>query len=184
MPFLRRSDLLNSNQKLIVMTKFTSVLKGIIILTLALVTIQCSEDDTLSGSGTVKMDGKSFSISAATMIGVSIDEDGHTAISLFSINGSKTNTLTIDVESFTKATIEGEYAYPAVSDKKLLDDWLTNYAIFDGDTQTSESLESGEVSITHNGDNNYTVDMNLTMLDGVTFIGSYTGDFEVMFNNN
>lgn len=155
----------------------------IFLLTLSLT--QCEKDDntTLKNSNSIKMDDNDFVIASASMVGVSIGDDGHTGITLVSGNATQANTLTIDVESFTKETIEGEYAYPEEDGKKLLDDWLTNYSVFDGSTMNSSNLESGEVSITNNGGNNYTIDMNLTMDDGVTFIGKYAGDFQVIFNN-
>ena len=158
---------------------------NIVILAVAiLLTTSCEKDDSApKNSNSVKMNGSDFVIASASMIGVSIGDDGHTGITLVSGSATQANTLTIDIESFTKETIEGDYAYPAESGKKLLDDWLTNYSVFNETSMNSSNLESGEVSITHNGGNNYTVNMNLTMNDGVSFIGEYTGEFQVMFNN-
>jgi hypothetical protein len=62
---------------------------------------------------------------------------------------------------------------------KLIDDWLTDYTAFDGTDIITSELETGELSIIHNGGNNYTVDIDLEMTDGTTFIGSYTGDFKL-----
>jgi hypothetical protein len=161
-----------------------NILKSIVIVMIAVLFVQCEKDDTSAKEeNALLMNGNDFAITSATMVGVSIGDNGHTGISLMSGNGTQANTLTIDVESFTQATIEGDYAYPEVEGKKLLDDWLTNYSVFDGSEMTSSNLESGEVIITHNEDNNYTIDMNLIMVDGVTFSGLYTGDFQVMFNN-
>jgi hypothetical protein len=49
---------------------------------------------------------------------------------------------------------------------------------------TSSNLKSGTVTISHNGGNNYTVDMDLVMNNDLVFSGSYTGEFSVMFMNN
>ena len=145
---------------------------------------QCAKDDvTPKTINTIKMNGSDFAIVSASMIGVSIGDAGHTGISFISGSGTQTTSLSIDFKSFTQATIEGEYAYPEVSGKKLMDDWLTDYTVFDGSTMNSSNLEIGDVSITHNSGNNYTVTMNLEMVDGVTFAGSYTGDFQVIFDN-
>ncbi len=154
------------------------------IIATIMVLVACEKDNTEpKTNNSIKMDGQSFTVASASMIGVSIGDDGHTGITLVSGSGTQANTLTIDVESFTKETIEGEYAYPVESGKKQIDDWLTNYSVFNGSSMTSSNLESGEVSVTNNGGNNYTIDMNMTMDDGVTFIGTYTGEFQVMFNN-
>ena len=144
----------------------------------------CKKDATdLSTINAVKINGNSFSITSASMIGVSIGEDGHTGINLVSGTGQQISTLTIDVESFTRETIEGTYSYPTADGDKVLDDWLTNYAYFKDGSGISSNLESGTVSIRNNHDNNYTIDMDLTMVDGMTFTGSYTGDFTVQFAN-
>lgn len=166
------------------MKKQNSIWRGLLVFAIAFLLIQCGKDeDTLPKSNSVKMDGQSFKIVSASMIGVSMDEDGHTAISLVTGNESESNILTMDVESFTRATIEGDYAYPQVGDKKLLNNWLTSYTSFVDSSVESSNLESGEVSVIHNGKNNYTVELNLTMDNGVTFTGSYSGDFQIMFYN-
>ncbi len=159
-------------------------LKSVIILLAALTFVGCSEDEKSPNNPSIELDGNSFAVSAATMLGLSMEDEGHTAITFIGTSGSQINTLTIDVESFTAETIEGEYAYPAVSNKKLIDEWLTNYTIIeDEETESSTNLESGEVTITHNSGNNYSITMNLVMVNGETFTGTYTGDFEVMFYN-
>ncbi|WP_291855397.1 hypothetical protein [Marinilabilia sp.] len=166
------------------MTYSVKILNGLFAVLIALSFVQCEKDDTSpKQNDTIQMNGNDFSISSATMIGVSIGDSGHTGITLISGSETQANTLTMDVESFTRKTIEGEYAYPEAEGKKLLDDWLTNYSVFDGSTMESSNLKAGEVTIIHNGDNNYTVEMDLTMKDGVTFSGLFAGDFQVMFNN-
>jgi hypothetical protein len=171
-------------QAFLPMKKQNSILRGLLVVALAFLLIQCGKDeDSLPKSNSVKMDGQSFKIVSASMIGVSMDENGHTSISLVTGSDTEAKILTMDVESFSRATIEGEYAYPQVGDKKLLDDWLTNYTVVVGSSMESTNLESGEVSVIHNGEDNYTVELNLTMDNGVTFTGSYSGDFQVMFYN-
>ncbi len=144
----------------------------------------CSKDDEVSTVNTVQKEGQPFTINAAAMTGVSIDDEGHTAITFVNGTGSQANTLTIDVESFTKETIPGTYSYPLRENDKRLDDWLTNYMVFEEDGSNSSNLKSGTVTISHNGDNNYTVEMDLIMNDGLEFSGQYTGEFSVMFMNH
>lgn len=167
------------------MKKSIHFLKSIFVLLAVIALTQCDEDDvTPKTINTVKMNGNDYAIASATMIGMSIDDFGSTSISFLSGTGLESRILSLNVESFTAATIEGDYAFPEVTGKKLLDDWLTDYSYYEGTEQYSSNLETGEVSITHNGSNNYTVSMSLVMIDGVTFAGLYTGDFQVMFSNN
>ena len=166
------------------MKKSARLFKSILVLFIAISLIQCKkDDDTPEVINSVMMNENNFIVATANIIGVSIGDDGHTGITLISGSGTQTTTLTIDVESFTQATIEGDYAYPEESGKKILDDWLTNYTVYNGSTMESSSLESGEVSITNNGGNNYTIVMNLEMVDGINFNGTYTGEFQVLFSN-
>jgi hypothetical protein len=153
------------------------------VVVLSVLVAQCTKDDTLKNINSIKMNGKNFPIVSASMMGVSIGDQGHTGIILTSGSFTQVKSLSIDVESFTQATIVGEYKFPEVSGKKKLDDWLTNYTVFDGSKMNSSNLKSGVVAITHNGGSNYTIDMNLTMDDGTTFTGKYKGEFQVMFNN-
>ncbi|HAF30928.1 MAG TPA: hypothetical protein DCG75_17965 [Bacteroidales bacterium] len=167
------------------MRKSVRLIKTILVLLIVISFTQCDEDDvTPKTINTVKMDGNDYAIASATMIGMSIDDFGSTSISFMSGTGLQSRILSLNVESFTAATIEGEYAFPEVTGKKLLDDWLTDYSYYEGTEQYSSNLETGEVSITHNSGNNYTVSMDLVMIDGVTFTGLYTGDFQVMFSNH
>lgn len=157
---------------------------NLVIFTVAIIfATSCKKDDSSASINSIKMDGSNFSVASASMIGISIGDDGHTGITLVSGSAAQAKTLSIDVESFTKETIEGDYAYPEVSNKKRLDDWLTNYSVFSGTSVTSTNLKSGDVSVSNNEGNNYTIKLNLTMEDGVTFIGEYTGEFQVMFSN-
>lgn len=145
--------------------------------------IGCSKDDDSPTVNNVKMNGESFKIVEASIMGLSIENDGHTAISLISGNGTNVQTLSIDIESFTRETLEGTYSYPVNEDDKVLDDWLTNYMFFEGTEPTTSNLANGAVTITHNQGDNYSIDMDLTMVDGFTFKGEYTGDFTVVFQN-
>jgi len=166
------------------MKKSVIFFKCIIILLVVISFTQCDEDETAPNiTNTIKMNGNDFVISSASILGISMGDFGHTSISFVNGSGTQASSLNIDVESYTQATIEGDYTFPEVSGKKLLDDWLTDYTIYDGTNINTSNLEAGEVSIVHNNGNNYTVDINLEMDEGVTFTGSYTGDFQVMFNN-
>ena len=166
------------------MKKSIKFLKNIIVLLVVISLTQCEEDETTpSFNNTIKMNGNDFAIVSASITGVSMGDFGYSSISFVNSSETQGKSLTLNVESYTQATIEGDYAFPEVSGKKLMDDWLTVYVDYDGTNLNTSELETGEVSITHNSGNNYTVSMNLEMVDEVTFTGSYTGDFIVMFYN-
>lgn len=164
------------------MKKIVKFSKCLIVLLTVILFIQCEKEETTpSFNNNIKMNGNDFAITAASITGVSTGVFGHSSISFTNGNETQGKNLTINVESYTQATIEGDYAFPEVAGKKLMDDWLTDYIIYDGTNITTSELETGEVNITHNSGNNYTISMNLEMVDGVTFTGSYTGDFIVLF---
>lgn len=167
------------------MKKSVNFFKCLIVLLTVILFTQCEEEEsTPSFNNTIKMNGNDFAIVTASITGVSMGDFGYSSISFVNSSETQGKSLTLNVESYTQATIEGDYAFPEVSGKKLMDDWLTVYVDYDGTNLNTSELETGEVSITHNSDNNYTVSMNLEMVDGVTFTGSYTGDFIVVFYNH
>ena len=129
------------------------------------------------------MDGESFEIMQASILGVSIGGEGHAAITFISGEQSAAKTLTIDVEYFSEQPIDGRYSFPQVENQRLLNEWLTNYSEFDGNTSNSIHLQEGTVEIIQNAENNFTVKMNLVMDGNKVFSGSYSGDFQVYFNN-
>ena len=153
--------------------------------TYILIISSCNSDGDISPANrnTVKVDGESFEIQQAAIIGVSMGGEGHAAISLSNGDQSATKVLTIDIEYFSEQPIEGNYSFPKNENQRILNDWLTNYSEIDGSTTTTIHLQEGTLEIVHNGDNNYTITMNLIMDGEIEFSGSYTGNFQVFFNN-
>ena len=90
----------------------------------------------------------------------------------------------MDVDYAGDSNVAGTYSYPQEQGDRLLLDALTNYTEMssDGDVY-STTLVSGTVSVQVNGNDNYTVTMNLEMEDGKTFAGTYRGKFLVQFSN-
>ncbi|MCK5277053.1 MAG: hypothetical protein KAK04_00925 [Cyclobacteriaceae bacterium] len=163
------------------------LIRKIFVLSISILVIgSCSSDDDASPSNknSIKFDGESFEILQASIIGVSLGGEGHAAISFTNGNPSLMKALTIDIEYFTDQSIEGDYAFPQFETQRLLNDWLTNYSEFDGTTNTSIHLQEGTLNVVHNGGNNYSITMNLTMDGEKAFSGTYTGEFEVFFNNS
>jgi hypothetical protein len=153
------------------------------ILLLLIAFVACNKDEVDPVSNSLKLDGEAFAVNLAAIMGVSIGEDGHSAIIFSNGNEAKMKTLTIDVESYSRETIEGSYSYPLAEGDKRLDDWLTNYSEMEGTSYTMTNLEAGTVTVKNNGGDNYTLQMNLTMDNGLVFAGAYTGNFSVLFNN-
>jgi len=147
----------------------------------------CGSDDPPSVQNTITIDGSPFTIIAPTLIGVSIGGQGHAAISFTGITGSVSKTLSIDFEYSPSVTLSGSYSFPQTGTDRLLDNWLTNYAEMStsgaGSLYTT-NLDFGKITIQDNGGNNYTVTIDLTMLDGKVFKGTYRGAFSVLFNNS
>jgi hypothetical protein len=140
----------------------------------------CSDDDGDSTQNSIKMDGESFKVVGPSIIGVSMDGEGHAAVT-FS-NGTK--ILLIDFEYSTVATISGTYSYPDNGTDRLIDEWLTSYTVYSNEEFYDTHLASGTITVKHNGSDNYTVTMDLTMEDGTEFKGTYKGKFTTQFQDN
>ncbi|HEU5292894.1 MAG TPA: hypothetical protein VFU05_19740 [Cyclobacteriaceae bacterium] len=142
----------------------------------------CS-DDAPTSQNSVKLNGQSFKITAATIAGVAIDGDGHAAISFVNATSTTSKTLSIDVEYSGDSNVAGSYSYPQQAGDRLLIDALTYYSEMSQSTMYSTTLASGSVTITKNGGNTYTVEMDLIMDDGKVFSGTYKGPFIAQFSN-
>lgn len=157
----------------------------LVFFTLTTLFTSCSsnEEDNLN-QNSITLNDESFPIIKGTILGVSINDSGHTAISLTSGSATKVKVLTIDVPTFTKETVANVYSFPEVNGNLLLNDHLTNYMEFDGNNAVnSTNLKNGTVTITQNSDENFSVIVDLTMKDNKVFKGTYTGNFHVMFQN-
>lgn len=162
-----------------------NTLKSAILLVILIVFASCKKDSALpSSKNSIKLNGESFSFSAASIFGISIDGEGHAGITFTSVSGTNSKSLAIDFEYFADKAIEGYYTFPQTNSARYLDDWLTTYTEMSMTETVSTHLESGTLDLTHNGDNNYTVIIDLIMTDGKVFEGTYTGDFIVQFQNN
>jgi hypothetical protein len=145
----------------------------------------CSDSDNEpSVENTIKMDGVALKETTVTLLGVSIDDEGHAGITFTTTDGSLTKVLTVDFEYSPSASLTGTYSFPASGNDRLLDDWLTNYSEFNGTSEmTSTNLESGTVTLEDLGGSRYSITINLTMNDGKVFQGTYKGSVTAVFNN-
>lgn len=140
-------------------------------------------DDTPTTVNAITLDGDAFKITAPSLIGVSIDGEGHAAISFANATSSSSKVLSIDFEYSPNEDIDGTYSYPQEGTDRYLDEFLTSYTEFSGNNFYSTELESGSITIKNNSGDNYTVTLDLTMVDGKKFEGKYSGKFQVAFNN-
>jgi hypothetical protein len=145
----------------------------------------CSDSDNEpSVENTITMDGAAFKDPTVTLLGVSISGEGHAAITFTVTNSTLTKVLTADFEYSPTATIPGTYSFPEKSNYRLLDDWLTNYTEFNGTNEmNSTNLESGTLTLEDLGGSRYAITIQLTMIDGTIFQGTYKGPVTAVFNN-
>lgn len=153
----------------------------------ALISCQ-SDDDKPSTSNTITLDGQPFKIQSASLLGVSMDGEGHVGITFVNTDGTLTKSLGIDFEYTANQSVSGTYSFPRAGTDKYLDDWLTNYTVMNqsssGMTSESTHLSEGTLTVKDNGDSHYTVTIDLTMEDGKVFKGTYQGKMQAMFNNS
>jgi hypothetical protein len=152
-------------------------------LVLPLLFVACSEDEP-SVSNTIMLDGTSFKVTTVSLLGVSIDGEGHAGITFSFVQGTNVKSLTVDFDYSPSISLTGTYSYPVVNNNRLLDDWLTNYTEFNGNTEiTSTNLQTGTLTVADHGNSRYTFTIDLKMLDGKVFKGTYKGTVTSMFNN-
>ena len=156
-----------------------------LLVIISLIITSCGSDEPSAG---ISIDGKAFNVISASLLGVSISGEGHATISLTSATSSGlTKTISLDFEYAPTSPVSGNYSFPQVGTDRFLDDWLTNYTeinISGGGSVESTNLESGKITVQDHGNDNYTVTMDLTMIDGTIIKGKYRGVFTVMFNNS
>lgn len=153
------------------------------LLLIALLFQGCQVDniDPISENG-LTVDGASFDVTVVTLVGVSMEDAGHAAISFTGTNGVLSKILTVDVEYSSSQPMDGTYAYPSVSGARYLDNFLTNYTEMTASGPTYATvLENGTVTVKDNGDSNYTITIELEMIDGKLFKGTYRGEVQAAF---
>lgn len=145
----------------------------------------CSDSDSEpTVENTITMDGVAFKETTVSLLGVSLSGEGHAGVTFTVSNGSLTKVLTVDFEYSPSASVTGTYSFPETNNHRLLDDWLTYYAEFNGTSEmTSTNLESGTLTLEDLGGSRYMITIHLTMIDGTIFQGTYKGQVAAVFNN-
>lgn len=155
------------------------------LLLIALLFQSCQVDNIdPTSENEITVDGASFEVTVVTLVGISMEDAGHASISFTGTNGVLSKVLTVNVEYSPSQPLDGTYAYPSVSGARYLDNFLTNYTEMTSSGPTYATvLEKGTVTLKDNGDSNYTITMELTMIDGKVFKGTYQGAVQAAFNN-
>jgi hypothetical protein len=176
----RETCMKQQNTKPMILNRITSL---VLCLCAALAVTSCGDDDGGSTINSIKMDGDSFKATTPILQGVSLDGEGHIAITFMKASSSSAETLTIDIEYSPDESVSGTYSYPENGTDRLLIEGLTVYNYFADQTMYDTLLQSGTVTVKHHGGDTYTVTMDLTMEDGKRFTGTYKGEFTTQFQN-
>ena len=159
-------------------------LTKILVLFSIVALVSCGDDEGSTTQNSIRLDGDPYKVIAPSIQGVSLDGEGHAAITFMNGGASTMRSLTIDFEYSPGASLTGTYVYPANSTDRLLDEWLTSYTWYDGQDSYDTHLSTGTLIVKHNGADNYTVTLDLTMEDGSVFTGTYKGEFTTQFQDN
>ncbi|WP_152425175.1 hypothetical protein [Nafulsella turpanensis] len=144
----------------------------------------CTKEGMSPSGNSLTLNGAPFEVATVSLLGVSLEGEGHAGLTFTGREGTTAKTLTVDFEYSPAQAVDGTYAFPQTNGARLLNDWLTNFTEFNFSGETnSTNLEKGTVTIKDNGDSNYTVTIDLTMTDGKVFKGTYRGDVQAVFNN-
>lgn len=153
-----------------------------------------SDDDSGNGGGgsNFKLDGQTYDMSQAQpnggviqIIGGDFGEEGvaNAQISLTGLNGTKSGIITFHLSFLENEGISGTYNEGTWDEVGAYDSegsiYMTNETVNGSqEIQTGEGAE-GTFKITHNSDNNYTIEFNVTYDDGVQAEGNITQEFFV-----
>lgn len=159
-------------------------LTKILVLISVVAFFSCSEDDGTQTQNSIRVDGEAYKVVAPSLVGVSLDGEGHAAITFVNSSSSTMQSLTIDFEYSPGVSVSGTYVFPANGTDRLLNDWLTSHTWYDGDDAYDTHLSTGTLIVKHGGADHYTVTLDLTMENGTVFTGTYKGEFTTQFQNN
>lgn len=151
-----------------------------------IVLIACENDKVAStlSENEITLNEKEFKITKASILGESVNNEGHSSIVLVSeTSNNEPKTLTIDIPFFTKKSLTGSYEHPEASGKRPINSNATNYTYVLNSDPITANLESGTVTILHNGANNFSVTVDLKMENENIFKGKYSGSFTIKFDN-
>lgn len=159
------------------------ILKTTLVLFLSTFLFQScsSSDDKNSANNQVSIDGESYSVPSGSVIELKMDNMTYdsqlfdrSSIVITGIKGSRIATVSFDLFYFDGLPIEGTYTINNVLDddyefyqdffnnQKLCAGWTSACAVeeLDGNFLINSNNPTGTVTVTNNGNNNYTIQYN------------------------
>ncbi len=164
------------------------LLKTTFLFVSVLFLMSCSSDDNNSSSASFTLDGETYKVEqAAIQVFNNLSEGtSNGSISLTGSKGGKIGSVSFSVDYNTTDGIAGTYT----SDEGDWDEiegtyssWLSSYTIVDGQSMTSSNEPTGPIKIISHGDNQYTLEFNVTYTDNVTASGNVKTTFTVQAMN-
>lgn len=159
----------------------------ILLLGIALVISMDSckkKKDPKKTENTIKINGESFYVNDIFAIEGVFDSKlnkGNATIEFSNISedNKERKKLLIGFEYKQKDKITGSYSYPQKNGDLLLKKENTYYQILRvSDSDYSSKLKTGSLSIKHNSEKNYTIEIDLNTEGGDKIIGKFSNDFE------
>ena len=164
------------------------ILKTSFLLVSVLFLMSCSSDDNSGSSVSFTLDGEAYKVDqAAIQVFNNLSEGtSNGSISLTGSKGGKIGSVSFSVDYNTADGIAGTYT----SDEGDWDEvegtyssWLSAYTIFEGQNMTSSNEPVGPIKIISHGNNQYTLEFDVTYTDNVTASGNVKTTFTVQSMN-
>ncbi len=165
------------------------ILKTTFVLVSILCLMSCSSDDNGgSPSAEFTLDGETYKVNQGV---IQVFNDASTgianaAITLMGSNGGKSGNVSFQVVYNINDSIEGTY----VSDENSWDEivgtyssWLSTYSIAENNDMTHSNEPVGPVKMISHGDNQYTLEFDVTFFDNVSASGSVKTKFIIQNMN-
>jgi hypothetical protein len=141
--------------------------------------LSCSSDDDSSSNVGVTINGEAFNGTVAILLKIETTENTYSFTITDPSDLTNVKTITIGVTFPLAMSVTGDYAHPTTEDRVFQE--ISFYSISNPATGSGTSSAmfngTGTVTITDNGNENYTLVINMTMDDGVIVKGTFTDTF-------
>jgi len=150
----------------------------------------CSSDDNGGGGASFTLGGEAYQVNQATLQIFNNMSEGTSdaSISLIGSKGAKTGSVSFNVMYNTAEGIGGTYVSDEDSWEEIegtYSSWLSSYTVVSGGGQDmiSSNQPIGPVEIVSHGNNQYTLEFDVTYNDDVTASGNVKTTFTVQTMN-
>lgn len=153
---------------------------ALVFLSMVFVNSSCSsDDDGGTASSGVTIDGETFNGTVAILLKLATTENTYSFNITDPSDVSNVKSITIAVTFPLEASVTGDYAHPTTGDRVLQETSFYTISNPAGGTSTSSALfdGTGTVTITDNGNENYTLVFDMTMDNGVVVKGTARNTF-------